>query len=307
MALTYLKLVAMACCWGGTYVAGRILGPQITPFSGAFLRFVVALLALGPYLFATEERPRLNAKLVLLLLAIGATGIAIYNFLFLWGLKSVPAGRTAVIISSNPVFVALASRFLFKDRLGGMGILGILLCLVGAAIAIGHGNPLALFSGQVTPGDLSIIAAMFCWAAFSVLGKFAVGKITPLASVTLACLFGALMLLPPALREGLAAQAARLDLMGWGSIVFLGIFGTALGFVWFYEGIRAIGATRAAVFINITPVSAALLGAVILGERIGRSLVVGGILVLVGVALTNRRSGRAAQAARALPDPVDVP
>ena len=315
MAKIYLKLVGMAFFWGGTYVAGRILGgglsvggdllcPKITPFSGAFWRFVTALLVLGPYLILTEKRPRLDAKTILVILGIGATGIAIYNFLFLWGLQRVPAGRTAVIIASNPVFVALAAHFLFKERLGTVRILGILVCLAGASLAIGHGNPLALFSGQLSRHDLGIVAAMLCWAAYSILGKFAVGKISPLAAVTLACLAGVLMLLPFALAEGLATETLRLTLTGWGAILFLGIFGTAIGFVWFYEGLQAIGATRAAVFINITPVSAALLGAVILGEPIDASLVAGGALVLIGVALTNKRAG---QTARALPKAADMP
>ncbi|MFP5240626.1 MAG: DMT family transporter, partial [Acidobacteriota bacterium] len=100
---------------------------------------------------------------------------------------------------------------------------------------------------------------------------------------------GMCMLLPPALNENLAAQAAGLSLKGWAAVVYLGVLGTGLGFVWFYEGIQSIGASRAAVFINFVPVSAAALGAWMLGEPVDATLIMGGALVLGGVALTNRK------------------
>jgi drug/metabolite transporter (DMT)-like permease len=68
----------------------------------------------------------------------------------------------------------------------------------------------------------------------------------------------------------------------------LGFFGTALGFQWYYEGIRAIGPSRAGVFINLVPVSAMSLSYLLLDEKLSPSLLAGAILVLAGVYLTNR-------------------
>jgi drug/metabolite transporter (DMT)-like permease len=293
MNLTNLKLFVTAVLWGGTFIAGRILAPEIDPFSGAFLRFAVSLVVLGPYYLLTEARhqknqPGLDAGLTLSILGLGVTGVFGYNFLFLWGLKTVHAGRAAIIVSGNPAFVVLFSWLLFKEPLNILKITGVVLCLAGAAMVIGRGDPLALFSGAVTLRDAAIAGAMLTWVAYSLLGKQVMGRITPLAAVTFSCLAGALMLLPPAMHEGLLAQAARLSLRGWAAIAFLGVFGTALGFVWFYQGIRKIGASRAAVFVNFVPVSAAALGALLLNEPINASILTGGTLVLTGVALANR-------------------
>lgn len=289
MRLITIKLFITAVIWGGTFIAGRVLGPEISPFSASFLRFVSANVCLVSFFLWRERRiPHFTPGLTLLVLGLGATGVFGYNAFFLWGLKHVPAGRAAIIVAGNPVFIALFSRLLFKEPLTRLKLLGICTCVTGASLVIGHGNPLGLFTGGMGLGELSIAGALFCWVAYSLLGKQVMGRLTPLAAVTFSCLAGMLMLLPPALNEGLLTQMAGLSVKGWMAVLYLGIFGTALGFVWFYDGIREIGASRAAVFINFVPVSAAAMGAWLLGEPVDASLLAGGALVLAGVALTNR-------------------
>jgi drug/metabolite transporter (DMT)-like permease len=76
--------------------------------------------------------------------------------------------------------------------------------------------------------------------------------------------------------------------VAWLGLGYLAIFGTVLGFLWYYEGIQAIGATRASLFINFVPVSAVLMAFVILGEPLTFALLAGAALVTGGVFLTNR-------------------
>jgi drug/metabolite transporter (DMT)-like permease len=91
------------------------------------------------------------------------------------------------------------------------------------------------------------------------------------------------------------------SLAAWASIAFLGVFGTAVAFVWFYEGVRAIGPARAAVFINLVPVAAVALGVLLLGEALEPSMLAGGALVVAGVWLLNRPAPRDAGTAGPLP------
>jgi drug/metabolite transporter (DMT)-like permease len=74
----------------------------------------------------------------------------------------------------------------------------------------------------------------------------------------------------------------------WTSIIYLGAFGTVIGFVWYYEGVKAIGPSRTAVFNNLVPAFGIVLAAVLLGEPILISMVAGGVLAVIGVTLTNR-------------------
>jgi drug/metabolite transporter (DMT)-like permease len=86
---------------------------------------------------------------------------------------------------------------------------------------------------------------------------------------------------------------AAITWRGGGAIIFLGLFGTALAFTWYAEAVQRIGATRSAAFINLVPVSAVVLGAVLLDERLGVAVLAGGALVIAGVIITNQAAGAA--------------
>ncbi len=118
-------------------------------------------------------------------------------------------------------------------------------------------------------------------------------SLRPLPSVTYSVLVGALALSVPAFAEGLAGKIGGFTLTDWLCLVYLGVFGTVFGFVWFYQGIQKIGAMRAGLFINFVPISAVLLAFFLLGEPLTPSLLIGAVLVSTGVYLTNRTAAPA--------------
>jgi drug/metabolite transporter (DMT)-like permease len=294
MSVIYGKLLLMALFWGGTFVAGRIVSQDVGPFSAAFLRFALAsacLLALT--LYKEGGLPRLRPPQVLAVLVLGLTGVFAYNVLFFEGLKTVAAGRAAVIVTCNPIFTALAAAIVFREPLNRWKIVGILLSVSGAILAITQGQPWRILSDSITWGDAAFLGCITVWVVYSLVGKRMLRDISPLAAVTWASLVGTVALLIPALNEGLWSTVGHTPTPAWISIAYLGILGTVVSFTWYYEGIRAIGAARAAVFINIVPVSAILAAYFLLDEPIHLSLLVGGLMVGCGVYLANKptRSG----------------
>jgi len=282
----YLKLVLTMIFWGGTFVAGRQLAGQMGPFAAAFIRFTIATACLLAFVRAREGGlPRLDRRSLLGVLLLGATGVFAYNAFFFTGLASVPAGRAAVIIAANPIGIALGAALFFGEGVTGRQALGIALSVAGAAEVIGHGAPLSLFASGLTPGDAAILGCVVSWSAYSLLGKAVMSRVSPLGAVTWSSLAGTLLLLPPALVEGLAPAAYPWS--AWMAAAYLGVFGTVLGFTWFYEGILAVGPSRAGVFINLVPVSAVIMAWFVLDEPVDLSLLAGGGLVLAGVWLTN--------------------
>ena len=139
---------------------------------------------------------------------------------------------------------------------------------------------------------MCIFGCVLSWVAYSLIGKSAMESVTPLVAVAYACAMGALALFIPALLEGLAGGLTQYSPSAWFGILYLGFFGSALGFSWYYEGIKAMGPSRAGIFINIVPVSSVILAFLILGEPLERSLILGALLVMMGVTLTNAASSR---------------
>lgn len=287
--IVYVKLLLTAFFWGGTFIAGRIVAQNVGPFSAAFLRFAVASLFL---VFITKKieggLPHLKREQIIPVVLLGMTGVFAYNVLFFLGLQTVTAGRASVIVAMNPIFIALFASLLFRERLGGRNAAGILLCVTGAVIVISHGSPPVLLRGDVGRGELYILGCVASWVLYSLIGKRVMRDISPMAAVTYSCLIGGALLLLPAWMEGLFSDAAGYRIIDWLGIAFLGVFGTVIGFTWYYEGIQAIGASRAAVFINFVPISAVILAFFLLGETLDISLVAGGGMVIGGAYLTNR-------------------
>lgn len=290
MSGIYCKLIGSAVLWGGTWVAGRILGRYMGPFSAAFMRFLLASIFLVFLTARLEGRvPKLTRQTLPWLLLLAATGIFAYNALFFAGLRTVPAGRAALIVASIPAVVALFSALLFRERFTVVKACGIAVSFAGVGLIVSGGDPGALLRQGLSFGDVCIFGCVLTWAAYTLAGKKAMERVAPYGAVTWSCILGAAMLLPPALATGLARDVAGAGVVAWGCLLFFGILATGFGFSWYYEGVRAIGPTKAGVFINLVPVTAVFLGWLLLGEPLSSSLALGGTLVLAGVWLTNRK------------------
>ncbi|MFH1914430.1 MAG: EamA family transporter [Pseudomonadota bacterium] len=285
----YALLILSMALWGGTWVAGRVLAQSIHPMSAAFLRFVLASAMLAVMCRRAEGRmPRLERGQILPVLFLGATGVFVYSYFFFTGLQTIPAGRAALIVACIPVCISMLSALFYKERFGPVRVAGALLSLVGVSVVIADGNPLGLLSGGVSRGDFMILGCVASWTAYSLGGRSAMKRLSPLTAVTWSCFFGTLMLLGPAVAGGLAEDVLRARPIDWACLVFLGVLATGLAYFWYYQAISVIGASRAGIFINTVPVFAVIMGALILGEPIHLSLLVGGAMVVSGVYLTNR-------------------
>lgn len=289
--IIYLKLLFMAFFWGGTFIAGRLLAGEISPFSAAFLRFSIASIVL---IFLTQRQygklPTIKSQQWFPLLLLGSSGIFAYNAFFFKGLESIEAGRAAVIIANNPIFIGLFAALLFGEKLNLQKIIGIMLSVFGAIIVISKGHPLAILSSGIGQGELLIFGCVVSWTTYSLIGRVALRGFSPLVAVTYSAVMGTLLLFPFACFDGVFQHIAGYSLTVWACLIYLGLCGTVLGFIWYYQGIQKIGSTRAGQFINFVPVSAVLLSVWLLSEPLTLSLLLGLLFVSSGVYLTNRQA-----------------
>lgn len=288
--MIYFKLLVTMAIWGGTFVAGRLVVQDMGPFVAAFCRFAVAAISLVLLTYSLEGRlPWPPRRLWVPIGFLGLTGIFAYNVFFFSGLKTVEAGRAALIIALNPVAIALGSALVLKEPLRRTQWLGIGLSLLGAAVVISGGNPKALIQGQVGLGELYLLGCVLSWMTYTLLGKVVMAELSAFATTTYACTMGAILLFIPALGQGLGTEAVSASAITWAGVIYLGVLGSAVGFSWYYQGLQQLGAARAGIFINLVPVFAIALAALVLQETPTPALVMGGLLVLVGVVTTNWR------------------
>ncbi|MBA1272211.1 DMT family transporter [Stutzerimonas azotifigens] len=288
----YCKLTAVALLWGGTFIAGRLLAESLAPSVAATGRFAVAVLLLLVLTWRVEGGlPRLTLGQTLTTFALGATGVFLYNISFFAALSQMPAGRTALFVALNPIVTALLLAALFREPLGLRKWTGILIAFCGAAVVISRGDLLGAvrdIGSAVGKGELFMLCAVTSWAAYTLIGRYALRGLSPLVTTTYATLWGLLLLGIGAIFDPAPLQLGSLNWQQLVAILYLGAGGTVIGFVWYYQGVQAIGPARTAVFNNLVPVFGVLLATLLLDEPLTLAMLVGGALTIGGVMLTNR-------------------
>lgn len=285
--MLYLKLVLMAVFWSGVFPAVNIVLKSMGLFTSVFLRFSAAAVLLVVLLWLRERRlPGLSPREFVLVVGLGLLGITFYNSLFTAGLLLVEASRAALIVPTNPAFTALFAALLLKEKLGRARALGVALCVLGALWVLARGNPHSFASFGFGLGELFLVLCIFMWSAYTLLGRVALSTLSPLALTAYVMAAGAVPLAVPAWLEH--GSLAQVTWESWAAFAYLVLFGTVIPFLWFYEGVKALGAARASQFINLVPPVAVAEAWLLLGEPVTAPLFVGMALVVAGLYFTNR-------------------
>jgi drug/metabolite transporter (DMT)-like permease len=293
----YLKLAAVTMVWGGTFVAGRYLAGGLNPLLAASLRFLLASVALLLFIrMARTPLVRPSPRQWLQLSLLGFFGIFFYNVCFFYGLHYINASRASLIVALNPAVIGLASWLLFKERLTRAKVVGIAICMAGACMVIVSRDPQLLAGGaDAWLGDLLIFGCVLGWGVYSLFSRELNHSLGPVQTVTWSILLGTVMLWITCIVRGEVSieAVASLGAQQWLSLLYLGVLGSALAYIAYYDGIRRIGATRSGVFIALNPLTAVILGALLLGEPLTLAMCLGGGLILAGIFLCNKPLARA--------------
>ena len=274
-------LMCSVILWGSAFAGIRVGLRAFSPVHVALLRFLVASLALGALAALRGLRlPRWRD--VPGLVGLGFLGITFYNVAIGYAQQRLPSGTTSFLVASAPVWMALMASLVFAEHLKRLGWAGILLSFAGISlIALGSAQGLHL-----EPRALAVLAAAMAQGLFFLGQKPFLKRFSPL-EVTTYALWGGTLLLLPALR-GLPQALLQAPLNATLSVVYLGVFPAALGYVTWAYALAKVPAPTAGSFLYLVPPVAMAVGWVWLGEVLGPVSVAGGVLVITGVILVNR-------------------
>ena len=291
----YVRLALVAVAWGGTFIAGRSLA-GVAPMFSACLRFVLASAALSLFLLLSGKGfRRVNVRQAIVVTLLGFCGIFSYSFFFFSGLQYISASRAALIVSLNPAVMTLIAYLFYRERVTALKVLGIVLCFCGVALVVGGGEAQGAAGARGWLGEALIGGCVLSWSAYSVFCKTVVRQLGPLHTVTYSIYAGTVMLVGYAAATGVLRMDAvwRFSMAEITSLFYLGVIGSAVAYIWYYEGIKQIGVARASVFIALNPLSAVLFGAAMLGEQLTLATLLGAVLIIGGIVVENRQSGAA--------------
>jgi drug/metabolite transporter (DMT)-like permease len=277
-----------AALFGASVVATRVAVGSIPPLSLAFLRFGQGGLIL--LLFLLIRQPgMLRIKLTDLpyLALIGAILFTVFPITFNVGLKFTEASRGALMLSTMPLWSAWLARIARSEHLTLRQYGGIILTLCGVAVALGERG--FTWSGGSWPlvGDLLMLLTAISGAVYGVLAQKMLKKYKAITVTTYAMLIGTCLLIPAASIEGLTQAIAKIDVRALSLILFLGICGGAIGYLMWTFALAHLTPTQVAVYVNLNPMVATILGAALLAEKLSPIFVACFIAVIIGVLLVN--------------------
>jgi drug/metabolite transporter (DMT)-like permease len=273
-------LLALAAIWGASFMFIKVAVRELSPATLIAGRLGLAALTLAlvlPFTVGTREAARQLRANARWLIVVALVNTAIPFWLLSWGETRIDSGLASIIQAAVPIFNALIAFVAFQEvRVRGARLVGVAVGFVGVALLVG-----AQPEGKVL-GALAVVGMAFCYGLGGLLAGRYVSDVKPIVLAFGSTLVATLVWIPAAVAQ------APTETPGWktiGSVVALGVPGTALAYLLFFGLITGAGAAYASLVTYLIPPIALAYGAVFLGERFGAAAFGGLALILAGVAL----------------------
>lgn len=284
--------------WAGNAVVGRALVGTVPPMALSAMRWAIALVLLLPFTSRLWRRPQDIRERLPYLVLIGVLGVGTYNSLQYLALQTSTPINVTLIISSMPLWMLAVGAVFYREHPTRQQIAGALLSLAGVALVISRGDPKVLLDLHLLPGDLLMLVAIALWAWYSWLlarpPAHMRGPARPdwgWAELLMAqMIFGTVWAAAVAGVEAVVSPAP----IHWSPMVVLALAYVAIGpsllaYRFWGEGVSTVGPAIAAFFSNLTPVFAAVMSALWLGEPPRWYHVAAFVLIGAGIVVNSRR------------------
>jgi drug/metabolite transporter (DMT)-like permease len=291
-------LVAANVIWSLNYATTKYAFERWSPIAFSGLRFATAGIALAILVRWREGGLGVERRDVRLVVVCGIVGIFLNQLTFTYAVDYTAAANVALILASAPAFAAVFAVMLGHERVRPAHWLALGLSLIGVGLVVMGGSNLSGFSLR---GDLLAVGAALTWAGYTVLLRPLLGRYSAARISALVILIGAVILAPVTVVQVANQDFGSLGGLRWGAWVYSTI-GPLLVTNWLYfRALHRVGAARATLYMYLQPFLGAVFAAWLLGEKLVAIQLIGGAVIVGGVAL-----GRAV-AARRLPVEVEPP
>jgi drug/metabolite transporter (DMT)-like permease len=277
-------MLIVCLIWGFNFSITKLALDEIPPLPFTAIRFAVASLLLWLVLRVVEGPAKLPPGALRTLVLLGLMGNTCYQLTFTVGLARTTATNSALILSTLPTVVAVFAGMLGLERITrrmrwgiGLGTVGVILVIATRGVGFGSGT---------LAGDLLTVLAVLCWAAYTVGLRAVPPGISPLRVTAITTIAGTpglvLVGLPGVLRLNWGAVTPQ----AWAALLYAAVLSLVVAYLLWNRSVKAVGGTRTAIYMCVTPLVAAGGAWLLLGERPHPLQGVGAVLIVAGVLLT---------------------
>jgi drug/metabolite transporter (DMT)-like permease len=284
----YVALFLIASLWGTFPATAKLALTDIPPTLMTAIRCAIAAAFLAVLLLrsAAETTRALTAEAVRAFFVLGVSGLVVSTQISYWGIYTTSAANAAILQAAAPVMVALGARLYLGERLRRLQRVGVTVSTLGVLLVVTQGRLADLSPEALRLGDFLTLLALVGWTVYTVFGKRVLAGHSPVLTTTAAYVCGTLVLVPLAIVTAPLTPPPRLgSALAWAVLLYHALPGAVAHF-WWYAAVERVGPSRAAIFMNVTPVVGIGMAGVLIGEEIGRWQIGGAVMVLAGVALT---------------------
>ena len=277
--INWLLVIFVSFSWGASFMFTRLVVEEISPSHLVSLRLLLASLLLAP-LFITIKDLQQMSKVIPSLILLGVINAALPFFLFAWSAQELTAGMLSILNGTSPLFALIIAITFFKQNTTLLQVIGLLVGFAGLLIFIGLDEIRVLFF----PVTLCLCGA-FCYAySNNVLFKLSHIKSSALASATMVS--GFIFSIPLFLSEP-QAFSFDLSLKTYLAVFFLGLVSTGISFIAYVALLQRSSPVQASSIIFLVPITGIFWGVIFLNENIDQKIIIGSMLILLGIGLTN--------------------
>lgn len=300
----WFKFILLSLAWGSSFLWIKIAVQELSPLLTVGLRLAFGLTALVIFVFfitKSPERLGISRKYLIVFAVLGLTNMALPFILIAWSEQYITSALASIINSTVPLFTMLAAPLFIPDeRLTPIKLIGLAGGFIGVLILLSPelkagGDPNIL-------GEIAMFGGAILYAGSSIFARRTTAGLSPGLQALLQMMFGGFYVWSMLLFAGRPVVFPHLALT-WAAVAWLGILGSAVGTVLFFDLIHSIGPTRTVIVSYIFPLVGVILGVVVLHEAIVWQEILGGSLILSGVVFINSiKSGRV----QTIPDEVNA-
>jgi drug/metabolite transporter (DMT)-like permease len=283
-----LKVSFAVIVWGASFIATKVALKEVHPITVVWLRFTIGVVILGVTVFLRRQFTLPVGKELRFFGLLGFLGITFHQWLQSTGLLTSKASTTAWIVATTPIFIAILGWLILKEKLRWLQIMGIGLATFGVLLVVSEGDLSSIAIGKIgNPGDFLILISAINWAVFSVISRRGLQNYPAALMMFFVMGFGWIFLTLMFLLARGWGDLKDLTLNGWIGVLFLGIFCSGLAYIFWYDALKLIPATRVGAFLYFEPFIAVSVAAFILDENIISVALIGGVVILIGVWMVN--------------------